>query len=277
MGNSPDPTSYGRMTESEFTSHGDGPGAIALNPIAFLVDGENVSAASIQEMLAEASKYGSVVIRRVYGDWSSTHMSGWKKIHQEHALIPIQQFPNVSGKNATDSAMIIDAMDILHSDVVRGFCIVSSDSDYTRLATRLREAGLFVMGVGEAKTPDAFRRACHIFVLIENLKSEGGFSTATGPGKKGSALKGRQSVTDALDILDSAFENVVRDDGLAHMAELGEALRRLDPAFDTRTYGKFKLVDLINALPEVFVVERKEEFGPGAVYVRRKQDDASEG
>ncbi len=264
------------MTGIEPRSRGQRGDAFPQNPIAFLVDGDNVSAASVQEMLAEASKYGSVAIRRVYGNWSSSQMSGWKKVHQQHALIPIQQFPNVTGKNATDSAMIIDAMDILHDGFVDGFCIVSSDSDYTRLATRIREAGLFVMGIGEAKTPEAFRQACHLFVLIENLKSERRPSASKGVRRKRPDLKGRRPVTDALDILGSAFENVVKDTGLAHLAELGEALRRLDPAFDTRTYGKFKLVNLIDALPEVFVIERQKEFGPGAVYVRRKQDEDSD-
>ncbi|HEX9430561.1 MAG TPA: NYN domain-containing protein, partial [Candidatus Bathyarchaeia archaeon] len=128
-------------------------------PLAFIVDGDNASAKLIGEMLAEASKYGSVVIRRVYGDWTSTQMSAWKQTLQNFALVPEQQFANISGKNATDSAMIIDAMDILHGGVVKGFCIVSSDSDFTRLATRIREDGLFVMGIGESKTPEAFRRA----------------------------------------------------------------------------------------------------------------------
>src|SRR3989454_9039610 len=143
-------------------------------PIAFLGDGDNVNTELLPEMLAEASKYGSVLVRRVYGDWTSPQMNRWKRVLQEHGLVPVQQFANVSGKNATDSAMIIDAMDILHSKLVKGFCLVSSDSDYTRLATRIREAGLFVMGIGEPKTPQAFRQACHVFVSTENLRQGGG-------------------------------------------------------------------------------------------------------
>src|SRR2546422_3195827 len=139
-------------------------------PMSFLVDGDNASRERLPEMLAEASKYGSVLIRRVYGDWTSPQMTRWKRVLQDHALVPVQQFANVSGKNATDSAIIIDAMDILHGKLVKGFCLVSSDSDYTRLATRIREAGLFVMGIGESKTPQAFRNACHVFVSTDNLR-----------------------------------------------------------------------------------------------------------
>ncbi|EQD67977.1 protein containing DUF88, partial [mine drainage metagenome] len=123
----------------------------------------------IGEMLEEASKYGTLIIRRVYGDWTSPSLQSWRAVLQEHALDPEQQFSNVAGKNATDSALIIDAMDILHRGVVRGFCIVSSDSDYTRLAKRIREEGFFVMGIGRAATPAAFRNACHVFVSAENL------------------------------------------------------------------------------------------------------------
>jgi len=230
------------------------------NPIAFLVDGDNASPELLPEMLAESSKYGSVLIRRVYGDWTSPQMNRWKKVLQEHALVPVQQFANVSGKNATDSAMIIDAMDILHSKLVKGFCLVSSDSDYTRLATRIREAGLFVMGIGEPKTPGAFRNACHVFVSTENLRQGAAPKPALEPTSRDAARE----------ILLRAFDKVEKDDGLARLDELGQVLRRLDPSFDPRTYGEPRLVDLIRALPDTFSIERPKDAGPGELYVRRK-------
>ena len=154
-------------------------------PLAFLVDGDNASAGLVGEMLAEAAKYGSVEIRRIYGDWASGKLSSWQPTVQEHALVPVQQFTAVSGKNATDSALIIDAMDILHSGRVRGFCIVSSDSDFTRLATRLRESGMLSVGIGRAQTPPAFRNACNVFVATENL---------IGFGERTRCLRGRGSL-----------------------------------------------------------------------------------
>ena len=231
-------------------------------PVAFLVDGDNASTELLPEMLAEASKYGSVLVRRVYGDWTSPQMNRWKKVLQDYGLVPVQQFANVSGKNATDSAMIIDAMDILHSKLVRGFCLVSSDSDYTRLATRIREAGLFVMGIGEPKTPQAFRNACHVFVSTDNLRRGA-------PVAKPSLEPATRDT--AREILLRAFDKVEKDDGLATLADLGQVLGRLDPSFDPRTYGEPRLVDLVRALPDAFAIERPKDAGPGELYVRRKQ------
>jgi len=240
-------------------------------PLAFLVDGDNASPSLIREMLAEASKYGEVIIRRVYGDWTSRNLASWKTTLQEHALTPTQQFANVAGKNATDSAMIIDAMDILHGELVGGFCLVSSDSDYTRLATRIREAGLFVMGIGEPKTPGAFRQACHVFVSTDNLKLARKAEPGRTRARRSVSEEARRVPEDAVKLLEQAFENVVKDDGYGHVGEMGEGLRRLNPAFDSRTYGFSKLVDLIQALPKQFEVVRRKELGPGAVYVRRKR------
>ena len=142
------------------------------NKIAILIDGDNAQSSLLQEMLVEAGKHGQVTVRRIYGDWTTNNMNSWKDVLNYHAFQPIQQFRYTVGKNATDSAMIIDAMDILHSRVVEGFCLVSSDSDYTRLATRIRETGIFVMGIGEKKTPKAFVNACDVFVFTENLATE---------------------------------------------------------------------------------------------------------
>src|SRR5512136_3291111 len=140
--------------------------------IAILIDGNNAQANLLPKMLAEAGKYGQVTVRRIYGDWTTSNMNSWKDVLNYHAVQPVQQFRYTIGKNATDSAMIIHAMDLLHTGVVDGFCLVSSDSDYTRLATRIREAGTFVMGIGEKKTPKPFVNACDVFVYTSNLVAE---------------------------------------------------------------------------------------------------------
>lgn len=242
--------------------------------LAFLVDGDNATAGLIGEMLAEAAKYGSVEIRRVYGDWASGKFSSWRSVVQEHALVPIQQFVAVSGKNSTDSALIIDAMDILHSGRVRGFCIASSDSDFTRLATRLRESGMFVIGMGRAQTPAPFRNACHVFVATENLIAEptGSESTERSPQvhAQPNITPLRRPVAEAFELVDKAFDSVVGDDGSCHLAELGNALLKLDPSFDPRTFGKSKLGDLLESIPGKYELTRPPPKTPGPVFIRRR-------
>lgn len=241
--------------------------------LAFLVDGDNASATLIEEMLAEASKYGSIIIRRVYGNWTvGGQVNTWKTKLKEYALTPYQQFPNISNrhvtKNATDIALIIDAMDILHDGIVKGFVIVSSDSDYTSLAIKIREHGLFVIGIGKKETHDSFRRACDVFVSTENLgKEPEEEEDKEAPQAPRSHAKPRRVPRDAIDILNRAFEYAVNDDGRALNGDIGAALRRLDPAFDTRTYGKQSLLNLINELDDLYEVERSDR---GAIYVRRK-------
>ena len=257
-------------------------------PLALLVDGDNATAALVGEILEEASKYGIAIIRRVYGDWTSPQLGSWRAVLQGHALSPSQQFSNVSGKNATDSSLIVEAMDILHGGRVRGFCIVSSDSDYTRLATRIREEGMFVMGVGRANTPPAFRNACNVFVALENLPGTGGELVKKGkakvdetPGRgisriKGPApaprahgpLAGPRARADALPILRRGYETVAREDGWAHLGSLGAALLKLDPAFDPRTFGFARLLSLIQGLPEDFEVQRPTDPSDPRIYVR---------
>ena len=146
--------------------------SLSRRKIAMLIDGDNAQSSLLSQMLVEAGRYGMVTVRRIYGDWTTPNMNSWKEVLNFHAIQPIQQFRYTIGKNATDSAMIIDAMDILHNRVVEGFCLVSSDSDYTRLATRIRETGIFVMGIGEKKTPKPFVNACDVFVYTENLVTE---------------------------------------------------------------------------------------------------------
>ena len=162
---------------------------------AVLIDGDNAQASLLPQILAEVSKVGLITIKRIYGDWTTTSMNQWKESLHKHAIQPVQQFMYTTGKNATDSAMIIDAMDLLHSNDVQGFCIVSSDSDYTRLATRIREDGLFVIGVGEKKTPEAFVNACNQFIYSENL------AVTQEPKKKGVERKKKEEGQDSSDPL----------------------------------------------------------------------------
>src|SRR6266487_6748522 len=185
--------------------------------IAILIDGDNAQSSLLPQMLVEAGRHGQVTVRRIYGDWTTSNMNSWKETLNFHAFQPIQQFRYTVGKNVTDSAMIIDAMDILHSGVVDGFCLVSSDSDYTRLATRIREAGIFVMGIGEKKTPKAFVNACDLFVYTENLVEEKKAvqqkRTQTSRAKK--TKEDDKEEPDPMPVLSQAFEMAVGQDGWA--------------------------------------------------------------
>jgi len=234
-----------------------------------LIDGDNAQPSLIREMIRETEKHGFITIRRIYGDWTATNMHGWKEILHENAIQPVQQFRNTIGKNATDSAMIIDAMDILHAGLVEGFCLVSSDSDYTRLATRIREKGTFVMGIGKETTPDAFVNACDLFVFTENIVSAKKVAIHKEPVKAGNEKPGDARRKPLVPLLVQAFEMTVHEDEWVHLANLGESLRKIDPSFDPRTYGHKQLVQLVKALPDVFEV-KKSEKGPGAIYVRLK-------
>ena len=210
--------------------------------VAILIDGDNAQATLIEQILVESGKYGNATIRRVYGDWTTPNMSSWKETLNIHAFQPIQQFRYTIGKNATDSAMIIDAMDILHSDQVDGFCLISSDSDYTRLATRIRESGLMVVGIGEKKTPRAFVSACNVFIYTENLsrRSRGGGSKP----RKTSNLSAQER--ELLELVNQAVDMVgPDDDGWTRLSEVGTALRRIDPGFDPRSFGHRQLSQLI--------------------------------
>lgn len=230
-------------------------------PIAMLIDGDNAEPALLEQVLAEAAKYGRVTTRRIYGNWTSPQMSGWKSALNAHAVQPVQQFSYTSGKNATDSALIIDAMDLLHSERVAGFCIVSSDSDFTRLATRIREQGLFVLGVGRNTTPDAFVKACDVFVQTENLSADA---------EQGTAFS-EQSEGDWVVVVERAVDTSMQDNGWAFLGAVGNALRQLDPAFDARSYGFKQLSQLIKSRPDRFVVrEDKTQGGPSIVYVQMK-------
>ena len=228
--------------------------------IAMLIDGDNAQPSLLQQILPEVARYGVITTRRIYGDWTTPNMSGWKDSLQTHAVQPVQQFRWTTGKNATDSALIIDAMDLLHSGTVSGFCIVSSDSDYTRLATRIREQGMFVMGVGRSDTPKSFVNACEVFVYTENLAPE----PEPAPKPKQPAAVG-DWVTTAVQAIESASQ----DDGWAFLGAVGTYLRKLDPAFDPRTYGHKQLSLLIKSHPDRFEMrETKSKTGPSVMYVR---------
>jgi hypothetical protein len=245
------------------------------NKIAILIDGDNAQSSLLPEMLVEAGKHGQVTVRRIYGDWTTNSMNSWKDVLNYHAFQPIQQFRYTVGKNATDSAMIIDAMDILHSRVVEGFCLVSSDSDYTRLATRIRETGIFVMGIGEKKTPKAFVNACDVFVFTENLavekkavRQKQAQQAKRTTGKK--QEEGKEEL-DPMPVLSQAFEMSVGQDGWAPLASMGQAIYQVDPSFDPRTYGHKQLSRMIAKLKDRFEIRTQEVGGTSVMYVKMKE------
>ena len=231
---------------------------------AVLIDGDNAQASILPQILAEVSKVGLITIKRIYGDWTTTNMNQWKESLHKHAIQPEQQFRYTTGKNATDSAMIIDAMDLLYSNDVQGFCIVSSDSDYTRLATRIREDGLFVIGVGEKKTPEAFVNACNQFIYSENLTVT---QKLKKKGIKRQKEKESQDIGDPLPLLIQGFEMAAKEDEWTYLATMGNSLRQLDPAFDPRTYGHQKLQSLLKDYPDTFVLKQDRSKKPPVVNV----------
>jgi uncharacterized LabA/DUF88 family protein len=276
----------------------------ARHKIAILIDGDNAQANLLPQTLVEAGKYGLVTVRRIYGDWTTSSMNSWKDVLNFHAVQPIQQFRYTIGKNATDSAMIIDAMDLLHSSVVDGFCLVSSDSDYTRLATRLRESGVFVMGIGEKKTPKPFVNACDVFVYTSNLVSEhkparvatprqsqrrrpAATSTSAAPALT-PATNGTPAVAsvpvpapvpvpepdnqnDPMPLIRQAYEIAQQEDGWARLDHMGNALYQLDPGFDPRTYGHRQLSRMIASYKDIFQMRTQENDGSTLFYVKMKE------
>ena len=233
--------------------------------IALLVDGDNAQSKMIELILEEASKYGKVTIRRVYGDWTTQHMNHWKGLLNEMAFNPIQKFSYTTGKNSTDSALIIDAMDILHAKLVDGFCIASSDSDYTGLAKRIRESGIFVMGVGEKKTPEAFVKSCEIFTYVENLVPKPEVSETPSKPTKTTAKKStskekekekeKEKPSLSLKLINKAYDMSINESNEAYISTLGINLRKMDPSFDVRTYGCKTLTQFFSKLPGFDVVD----------------------
>lgn len=227
--------------------------------LAVLIDADNVPYSNIKGMLDEIAKFGNPTIKRIYGDWTKPTVSGWKQPLLEHAITPVQQYSYTTGKNATDSAMIIDAMDILHSEKVGGFCLVSSDSDFTRLAVRLRESGMFVLGIGERKTPNPFIVACDKFIYIEILENEeipqGTISSDTAKVKKPNIEPVNKKL---IQLLKNTIQDVADDDGWAYLGEVGNLIMKKRPDFDSRNYGFPKLTPLIKSQKKVFEIDERD-------------------
>jgi hypothetical protein len=266
--------------------------------LAVLIDADNAQPAVIESLLGEVARYGLASVKRIYGDFTSTRLGGWKKVLLKHSISPVQQFAYTTGKNATDSSLIIDAMDLMYTRRFDGFCLVSSDSDFTRLAQRLREEGVLVYGFGEKKTPDAFVQACDKFIYTEVLRSS---SQSNEPdiepadaGKKprfrgargGGAKTGKQqqprktpakkpaSEPAPIELLDQAVEDASDEQGWAPLVQVGTYLNQVRPDFDPRLYGHKKLSDLFRELSSHFALD--ERPGPGSViyyHVRSREGD----
>jgi uncharacterized LabA/DUF88 family protein len=240
---------------------------MSLN-LAVLIDGDNIPSAPVKEMMEEIAKYGNPTIKRIYGDWTKPNLGKWKNLLLENAITPIQQYGYTTGKNATDSAMIIDAMDILYSDKVNGFCLVSSDSDFTRLATRLREAGMQVIGIGERKTPNPFIVACDKFIYIEILTNQKNKQTT---GKTVSKADVDVITNKEIQLIKSTISDVSDDDGWAFLGDVGSLLQKKQPNFDARNYGFEKLTPLIKSMGQFEVEQRENAKSKNKlIYVRAK-------
>lgn len=248
------------------------------NKIAILVDGDNAQAKLLKPILEEVSKYGKVTIRRIYGDWTTPQMNSWKDKLNDLSFTPIQKFSYTTGKNSTDSSLIIDAMDILHDKIVDGFCIVSSDSDYTGLAKRIREDGVFVMGIGVATTPNAFVQSCEVFTYCENIAEEVPMQVQTNKTKRDvkarTTPKAQKNINEVeqdktfnekkyppvnIHLINKAYEMSTNEDEETLIAVIGGNLRKIDPSFDTRTYGFKNLSQLFSSLQGYEVI--KHEVG----------------
>ena len=239
--------------------------------LAVLIDGDNIPSAYVKEMMEEIAKYGNPTIKRIYGDWTRPFLAKWKNLLLENAITPVQQYSYTTGKNATDSAMIIDAMDILYSKKVDGFCIVSSDSDFTRLATRLREAGMKVYGFGEKKTPDPFIVACDKFIYIEILENRAKETTTTTE-KTGRKKQVDKITPKVIKLISSTISDLADDDGWAFLGDVGSLLQKKQPNFDSRNYGFEKLTPMIDFTGKFEIDQRESGRGKfKLIYVRNKK------
>jgi len=240
--------------------------------LAVLIDADNAQPAIIEGLLNEVAKYGVASIKRIYGDWTNTKLRLWKEHLLEHAIQPIQQFAYTTGKNATDSAMIIDAMDLLYSEKLDGFCIVSSDSDFTRLASRLRESGLIVYGFGEKKTPRAFVSACDKFIYTEILhdsQEETEDEEAKPAAKQKKEFKVDRKL---LKLLRESVDDIAEESGWAYLGSVGQKINNRSADFDPRNYGFKKLGDMFRAIPQFETEERPQANSTGRlVYIRWKK------
>ena len=242
--------------------------------LAVLIDADNVPYSNVKGVMEEIAKYGTPTFKRIYGDWTRPTVSGWKNVLLENAITPIQQYSYTTGKNSSDSALIIDAMDILYSGKVDGFCIVSSDSDFTRLATRLREAGMKVFGIGQKKTPGPFIVACDKFIYMEIIavpetaETDAHKTRASKPAPKASVDKLNK---ETLKLIAASIEDLADENGWAFLGDVGNLILKKQPNFDSRNYGFLKLTPLIKSLSQ-FEIDKREtdKAGIKLVYIRNK-------
>ncbi len=228
--------------------------------LAVLIDSDNAQASVISDLLAEVAQVGTATVKRAYGDWTTPQLGSWKEVLNVHAIVPLQQFSYTTGKNATDSALIIDAMDLLHGGRVDGFCLVSSDSDFTRLATRIREQGLLVIGFGERKTPKPFVAACDRFLYTDILRRGGSAGPSPGGGQRRSTDE--EGAPPLKPFLCEAISAVTQDDGWAPLGMVGSLLQKNDPAFDARNYGFRKLSELVKG--QGYLSVKEVPMSPGS-------------
>lgn len=246
--------------------------------LAVLIDADNVPYSNIKGMMEEITKYGTPTTKRIYADWTKPNSNGWKSVLLEHAITPIQQYSYTTGKNSSDSALIIDAMDLLYYDKVDGFCIVSSDSDFTRLAIRLRESGMKVIGIGEKKTPNAFIVACDRFVFIEVLegatkKKKPKATTTTTPSDTKKVVEKETAIkidNPTIDLIEDTIDAISDDDGWAFLGDVGNLIVKNKPEFDPRSYGFSKLTPMLKSLTDILEIDERDSDKKGIkhVYVR---------
>jgi uncharacterized LabA/DUF88 family protein len=236
--------------------------------LAVLIDAENVPYSNVKGMMEEIARYGTPTIKRIYGDWTNPNLSGWKAVLLENAITPIQQYSYTSGKNSSDSAMIIDAMDILYTSPVDGFCIVSSDSDFTRLAIRLRESGKTVIGIGEKKTPNPFIVACDKFVYLEIIKTDSRKKESV----NGKIISDKQKKK-LVNIISTAIDDLTQDnDEWVFLGEVGQQVIKKHSDFDSRNYGYSKLTTLVKVIGAFDIDERQSSKGNGKlIFIREKR------
>ncbi|MES2645992.1 MAG: NYN domain-containing protein [Bacteroidota bacterium] len=271
--------------------------------LAVLIDADNVPYSNVKGMMEEIAKYGTPTFKRIYGDWTKPTLSGWKKVLLDNAITPVQQYSYTTGKNSSDSALIIDAMDILYTGGMDGFCIVSSDSDFTRLATRLREGGMKVFGIGEKKTPSSFIASCHKFIYIEILekKKDKEFIPAKAKEKSKSSkqAKGMSKQlevpelkeepkeeikepvrnypdfspidADLIRLISDSINDLADEEGYVFLGVLGNLILKKQPDFDSRNYGYKKLVDIIKKIPSIEIDERRTGKNHVAMYVKNRE------
>ncbi|MFP5406429.1 MAG: NYN domain-containing protein, partial [Gammaproteobacteria bacterium] len=262
------------LTDGSFTPRSDAESS--LDRLAVLIDADNAHAGIVDALLAEIARFGVASVKRIYGDWTQPQLGSWKKVLLQQSIIPVQQFAYTKGKNATDSALIIDAMDLMYARRFDGFCLVSSDSDFTRLASRLREEGLLVYGFGERKTPEPFVSACDKFIYTEVLRPEAvpaaepsrDAEVHSKPAETGPAIDSRQDPRAAIELIATAIDAVSDESGWAGLGAVGSTITKLRPDFDSRLYGHKKFSDLVRSVPERFELEERATGTGKSLFVR---------